>query len=111
MPENGKCTAFPAPEGDSEWPKRLPTPAQPHAPDRKMEVRFHLLGKAEGVTESLDSAIMAPSLNTASSTMRMVGKYLWRGGRGGCGAVGWGRRGVVCGSWWGERGGVGGECR
>ena len=39
-------------------------------------MRFHLLGKAEGVTESLDRAIMAPSLNTASSTMRMVGKYL-----------------------------------
>ena len=28
------------------------------------------------MTRSLDSAIMAPSLKTASSTMRMVGKYL-----------------------------------
>jgi hypothetical protein len=34
------------------------------------------LGRREGVTVSLDSAIMAPSLNTASSTIRMVGKYL-----------------------------------
>lgn len=41
-----------------------------------MEVRFQRLGSREGVTVSLDSAIMAPSLNTASSTIRMVGKYL-----------------------------------
>lgn len=34
-----------------------------------------------GPTLSLLSAIMAPSLNTASSTIRMVGKYL-QGGKG-----------------------------
>jgi hypothetical protein len=43
-----------------------------------------------GVTRSLLRAIMAPSLKTASRTMRMVGKYL-QGGLGGgvvwCGVV------------------------
>lgn len=39
-------------------------------------MRSQRLGSWEGVTVSLDSAIMAPSLNTASSTIRMVGKYL-----------------------------------
>lgn len=42
----------------------------------KMLLRSQWLGTGEATTRSLDSAIMAPSLNTASSTMRMVGKYL-----------------------------------
>ena len=45
-------------------------------PDRKMLVNFHELGSSEGSTRSFDSAIMAPSLNTASSTISRVGKYL-----------------------------------
>ncbi len=51
-----------------------------------MEVRSQRLGRAEGVTVSLDRAIMAPSLNTASSTIRMVGKYLHRDDGTGCAA-------------------------
>jgi hypothetical protein len=35
-----------------------------------------VLGTGEATTLSFDSAIMAPSLKTASSTIRMVGKYL-----------------------------------
>lgn len=68
------------------------TRSTPHPPGnsliapfaRKMEVRSQRLGRREGVTLSLLSAIMAPSLNTASSTIRMVGKYLfrWEWGRG-----------------------------
>ena len=42
----------------------------------KMAPRCHELGIREATTRSLDSAIMAPSLNTASSTMSSVGKYL-----------------------------------
>lgn len=42
----------------------------------KMDLRSQWLGTGEATTRSLDSAIMAPSLNTASSTIRMVGKYL-----------------------------------
>ena len=42
----------------------------------KMLVRFHVLGVREGVTRSLESAIMAPSLKTARSTISRVGKYL-----------------------------------
>ena len=42
----------------------------------KMPARFHWSGVAEASTRSLDRAIMAPSLNTASSTIRMVGKNL-----------------------------------
>ena len=42
----------------------------------KMLLRSQWLGTGEAMTRSLLSAIMAPSLNTASSTIRMVGKYL-----------------------------------
>lgn len=45
-------------------------------PSRKMAVRFQRLGVRLGCTRSLASAIMAPSLNTASSTTSSVGKYL-----------------------------------
>ena len=45
-------------------------------PWMKMAGRFQRLGVREAVTRSLDSAIMAPSLNTASSTISSVGKYL-----------------------------------
>lgn len=45
-------------------------------PVMKMLVRFHVLGVREGVTRSLESAIMAPSLKTARSTISRVGKYL-----------------------------------
>ena len=47
----------------------------PHPPG-KMAVRFQRLGVRLGCTRSLASAIMAPSLNTASSTTSSVGKYL-----------------------------------
>ena len=39
-------------------------------------MRFQRLGVRLGCTRSLASAIMAPSLNTASSTTSSVGKYL-----------------------------------
>ena len=42
----------------------------------KMLVRFQVLGVRDGVTRSLDRAIMAPSLKTARSTISRVGKYL-----------------------------------
>ena len=42
----------------------------------KMAPRCHELGMREATTRSLESAIMAPSLNTASSTISSVGKYL-----------------------------------
>ena len=42
----------------------------------KMLLRSQWLGTGEATTRSLERAIMAPSLNTASSTIRMVGKYL-----------------------------------
>ena len=45
-------------------------------PEMKMLRRFQASGSGEGVTRSWLSAIMAPSLNTASSTMSSVGKYL-----------------------------------
>ncbi len=41
-----------------------------------MALRFQLLGVGLDTTRSLDRAIMAPSLNTAKSTIRSVGKYL-----------------------------------
>ena len=50
------------------------------APTMKMLLRSQWFGTGEATTRSLDSAIMAPSLNTASSTIRMVGKYLHPGG-------------------------------
>lgn len=46
------------------------------APTVKIFFRFQVLGTGEEMTRSLESAIMAPSLNTASMTIRMVGKYL-----------------------------------
>ena len=49
---------------------------QESSPTMKMLFRSQWLGTGEAMTRSLDSAIMAPSLNTASSTMRIVGKYL-----------------------------------
>lgn len=42
----------------------------------KIAPRCHELGMREATTRSLESAIMAPSLNTASSTISSVGKYL-----------------------------------
>ena len=42
----------------------------------KMLRRFQVSGRAEALTRSLLRAIMAPSLNTASSTISSVGKYL-----------------------------------
>jgi hypothetical protein len=45
-------------------------------PEMKMAFKFQLLGVGLDTTRSLDRAIMAPSLNTAKSTIRRVGKYL-----------------------------------
>lgn len=45
-------------------------------PEMKMALKFQLLGVGLDTTRSLDRAIMAPSLNTAKSTIRRVGKYL-----------------------------------
>ena len=45
-------------------------------PVMKMAFRFQELGVGLATTRSLDSAIMAPSLKTASSTISSVGKYL-----------------------------------
>jgi len=42
----------------------------------KMALKFQLLGVGLETTRSLERAIMAPSLNTAKSTIRRVGKYL-----------------------------------
>ena len=45
-------------------------------PQMNMFCSFQELGSWLGVTLSLERAIMAPSLNTARSTVRSVGKYL-----------------------------------
>ena len=45
-------------------------------PLMKMAFKFHELGVGLATTRSLDSAIIAPSLNTANSTISSVGKYL-----------------------------------
>lgn len=45
----------------------------------KMLRRFQVLGTGEETTRSLERAIMAPSLNTANMTIRIVGKYLQTG--------------------------------
>ena len=45
-------------------------------PEMKMALKFQLLGVGLATTRSLDRAIMAPSLNTASRTISRVGKYL-----------------------------------
>ncbi len=57
-------------DGHVGWKLLRVQPSMPHS-----ALRLNKL------TLSLESAIMAPSLNTASTTIRMVGKYL-RGGRG-----------------------------
>jgi hypothetical protein len=41
----------------------------------KMDERFQRLGTRLGVTRSFESAIIAPSLKTAMTTIRIVGKY------------------------------------
>ena len=46
----------------------------------KMLLRSQWLGTGEATTRSFERAIMAPSLNTASSTIKMVGKYLQQTG-------------------------------
>lgn len=45
-------------------------------PEMKMTFRFQVFGIGEATTRSLERAIMAPSLNTASNTINRVGKYL-----------------------------------
>lgn len=45
-------------------------------PEMKMAFKFQVLGVGLATTRSLDRAIMAPSLNTASNTISRVGKYL-----------------------------------
>ena len=49
---------------------------QGHVPSRKMVPRTQRQGTGASLTRSVESAIMAPSLNTASSTISSVGKYL-----------------------------------
>lgn len=54
----------------------LPWQMQDLLPSRKMVPRTQRQGTGASLTRSVESAIMAPSLKTASRTISSVGKYL-----------------------------------